>query len=482
MDPCRGCGTEKGIYITGGYKKKAGSDSLETDNWYFDFASSKPSLQPAKKMMSGGLSYYSSVVSYGGKVYFTGKGLVGKRDCFIAFTEEATKDPGDVSLIPEAKPDIKIVSLETASDKSVSLKKGGRATLFCKAVYPEGMKEEERPPLLYSAGNDRIAAVNPLSGELTARALGSTIVTASCGDKSVSFDINVTDKAVPYLEYKQLSIKEGEIQKIKFEPGYVTGKEKVIWTSLDKKTATVKNGLVTGNKAGTTLIRITVKEGKDILFQDEIYLTVKGVDKPVNVTKDKNVKLKLGAGTIKTSMGDKVKLKAVLSGTGKDTAEATFNVSNTDIMEAAETPPEKKTEGNNVTYEQTFSADGPGTVWISVSTKDPSSGAENVRVCKVIISSPAKELALSLSDIGRVEEDVYILKKGSYGEIVATPDKNPCTDTLSFKAKGGAVTVNNGIVYAKKVSKIDKKTGKPVPDTVTVKCGKVTRTVKVAVE
>ena len=55
-------------------------------------------------------------------------------------------------------------------------------------------------------------------------------------------------------------------------------------------------------------------------------------------------------------------------------------------------------------------------------------------------------------------------------------------DIRSLKAKGGAVTVRNGVINTKKVSKKDKNTGKYIPDTVTVKCGKITKIINVIVE
>jgi hypothetical protein len=63
-------------------------------------------------------------------------------------------------------------------------------------------------------------------------------------------------------------------------------------------------------------------------------------------------------------------------------------------------------------------------------------------------------------------------------DITVSSDTSPSSLEKSHTMKAGAVKVKNGVLYANKVSKKDKKTGEYIPDTITVKCGKVTETVK----
>ena len=92
-------------------------------------------------------------------------------------------------------------------------------------------------------------------------------------------------------------------------------------------------------------------------------------------------------------------------------------------------------------------------------------------------------MELILDDVGyRDSDNALVMKKGISGRLYCEVTPATCTDTtITWKAKGGAVTIKNGVFYAKKVSKKDKKTGEYIPDTVTVKCGKVTETVKMIV-
>ena len=75
------------------------------------------------------------------------------------------------------------------------------------------------------------------------------------------------------------------------------------------------------------------------------------------------------------------------------------------------------------------------------------------------------------------------MKQGSYDRLFAVLNPVDTTDIgkIKWTAKG-SVTVKNGTVYAKSVSKKDKKTGKAVPSTVTFSCGKTSQTIYVIVE
>lgn len=83
----------------------------------------------------------------------------------------------------------------------------------------------------------------------------------------------------PKLNAKSISLKVGQSKKVKIKNK--PSKAKVKWKSKNKKIATVKNGRITGKKAGTTkvTVKLTYKKGKKKLNKT---LTVK-----VKVTKKK---------------------------------------------------------------------------------------------------------------------------------------------------------------------------------------------------
>ena len=111
-------------------------------------------------------------------------------------------------------------------------------------------------------------------------------------------------------------------------------------------------------------------------------------------------------------------------------------------------------------------------------------GAQNVRLCKVTILAPAQDVDLSFyDDVGDYDTNgAYVVEKGVRGRINCNVTPATCTDiTITWKTKGGAVTVKNGVFYANKVSKKDKNTGEYIPDDIIVKCGKATRTLKMIV-
>ena len=81
------------------------------------------------------------------------------------------------------------------------------------------------------------------------------------------------------------------------------------------------------------------------------------------------------------------------------------------------------------------------------------------------------------------DADAIRIKQGSYDRLYYAVDPSDTTDIgkISWSAKGG-VTVKNGVIYAKSISKTDKKTGSIKPAEVTLKCGKAKHTIKVVVQ
>ena len=483
-----GCGTRQGIYLAGGYKLMEGTDQIEADNWFFDYAHPEKGFVPCEKRIASERLYEPAVCCYRGRVYFSGKTMDDENTRIIACGDARgeTWDLGEKPLVPEPQPEKAISSLKRVGERSLKLKTGASAVLSCRASYPSGTKEEDRPPLLYKSENEELVRVNPLTGELLAVRPGRTKITASCGNKSTAFDISVSRDAAPSLFETDLTLNTGEQYRLSFDPGYGTGAEKVVWTSLDKKTAVVKNGLITARKAGTAVIRMTVKNGGKVISTQDCDLTVKDIGVSKAQSKDKSVKLSLNKSSIKTKVGETISLKASLSGSDRDKVVPVSLVTNENLIEKSEDNDSRigQASGKKLDYSYSFKALAPGTAYITVTSTNPATGAQNIKVCRVVISAPAQSISLSPDNAGHMSGDgIWVLKKGAVSRLKPEVSPESCTDTVfTWKAKGGAVSVKNGVISANKLSRKDKKTGQYVPDTVTVKCGRVTKSIQVIVE
>lgn len=104
------------------------------------------------------------------------------------------------------------------------------------------------------------------------------------------YDINdvtdVLEKLIPApekitLDKNSLSLKEGEKASLSYQitPSYAISKN-VSWTSSNNSVATVKDGVVTAKKAGTTKIRIKTYNGLEATCN----VTVKGITQPAIVS------------------------------------------------------------------------------------------------------------------------------------------------------------------------------------------------------
>ena len=255
------------------------------------------------------------------------------------------------------------------------------------------------------------------------------------------------------------------------------------WSCADPKIAAVKDGLITAKKEGRTLIRVVVNGGKDKITR-ECLLTVTDIELPGASDKDKSVKLSLGKKALKTKSGKSADLKVILSGKDPEDVEVNAFSSNTNVLLVSEDRKESGT-GNKLTYTYKCTGNGPGTAYVIIKSINKNTGAENTELCKVTVTAPAEAIDYYPDNSVSVEWDgddqVFVMKKGAYCRIYAEPVPEISTDTkFTWKAKGKSVTVKNGVVYARKESKKGKN-GNYVPDVITVKCGKVTETIRVVV-
>lgn len=198
----------------------------------------------------------------------------------------------------------------------------------------------------WSTKNKKIATVS--KGKITGKKVGKTTITAKAGSKSAKVEVNVVKKATNAtkitLNKKTLKINTGASAALqaKLTPAKATTEVKWSVDKAGKKVVNIKNGIVTGKKAGVATI--TAKAGKK---------TAKCV---VTVTKaGVKTKLKKANGTVKV----KKTLKITLKGDSKDTI-ASCTTSNKKI---ATVKVDKKKKSATITGKK------KGTATITVVTK-----------------------------------------------------------------------------------------------------------------
>ena len=107
--------------------------------------------------------------------------------------------------------------------------------------------------ITWSSSNKKVATVNS-KGVVTAKAKGTAVITATCGDYTATCTVTVKTPTLK-LAKTSASIKVGKKTTIK---ATATPTGTVKYTSSNKKIATVSSkGVVTGKKKGTAKITVT---------------------------------------------------------------------------------------------------------------------------------------------------------------------------------------------------------------------------------
>jgi hypothetical protein len=267
----------------------------------------------------------------------------------------------------------------------------------------------------------------------------------------------------------------------------------------------VSKGLVTAKKPGTAVVQAIIKvkpagaKKAITLPAASCTIIVKATenDKPKNKKNDKTYKLALSKSTLKINRTTKAEQGLTIKLTPKKPLtveqlisgnEITVDSTNYDVVEVSELGDLKAdSKGKTARAALKLTAVGPGTAYIIVKSKQ-GEGQENIAVCKITVTTPVGSIKIvgdanklipeDASDTGEI---MIKMKRGSYDRLYYEIDPTDTTDIgkIKWSAKGG-VTVKNGIIFAKKVSK--KKGASVKPATVTIKCGKKSHTIKIVVE
>ena len=112
----------------------------------------------------------------------------------------------------------------------------------------------DAPKVTFTSSNPKVAAVNKTTGKVTAKAKGSAVITAKCGDVKVTCKVTVKNPTLT-LNKTSASVKVGKTTKVTAK---ATPSGKVTYKSGNKKIATVSsNGTIKGIKKGTAKITVT---------------------------------------------------------------------------------------------------------------------------------------------------------------------------------------------------------------------------------
>jgi len=431
-------------------------------------------------------------------------------------TDPAYEDPGEY-----AYKNVKIKSLaitDPASKKKITkltASLNGLTIVDAKAVYKN---DTDMPPLVFKSSNTDVAKVKTVSGENPGEARcviagcrpGVVTVTAYCGNKTAKLTVTVGDEEVGAIKlFSQrlensaekidgqyvLELQTGEQELLSASPyeDFNTTPIKVTWKSDDPRIATVRNGLVTARIAdkGHTTVTAQAKvkpygSSKWInLPPAKVVVRVKAIEVPKKARNDKSYNLSLKSSQNLDLTAAKIGKKNVISGC---TVTAKLKGAKPEKLEWKST--NESIVSVNAKEDDPLSAGilakGIGTAYVVLEGTNAGSNLTNRAVMKITVKATAPDIEFTNDTLGALSDDytTLILKQGSYDRLAVNiscpvPGDTAVTYNVSEKitwSGSGGVTVTDGVVFAKNLSK----NGKAAK--VTVKCGKSKKELKVIVK
>lgn len=191
-----------------------------------------------------------------------------------AGTTEITAKVGDKTAVCKVTVNIPLESI-TISPSEMRLESG--ETKSFKVTYnPEDTTDDKT--IRWNVGDNTIASVDE-NGNVTGLKGGVTTVSATSAN---GLTVSAQVKVLIHTTGLEMSAKEAEVNRgeeiqlgVNFIPANTDDSKDVIWYSTDQEVAVVnQNGLVTGKKAGTAVIRAVAKDGG---FTAECTVTVKEI-------------------------------------------------------------------------------------------------------------------------------------------------------------------------------------------------------------
>ena len=173
------------------------------------------------------------------------KDLLAKEKPTQAEIDEATTHL-NAAVEALVKADTKVTV--TLNKKTATVYKGKTTTLKATVTGTAAAK------VTFTSSNPKVAAVNKTTGKVTAKAKGTAVITAKCGDVKVTCKVTVKNPTLT-LNKTSASVKVGKTTKITAK---AAPSGKVTYKSGNKKIVTVSsNGTIKGIKKGTAKITVT---------------------------------------------------------------------------------------------------------------------------------------------------------------------------------------------------------------------------------
>lgn len=302
----------------------------------------------------------------------------------------------------------------TLNKTTINLLVGETETLI-KNIQPENATNKD---VNWHSSNTNVATIDK-NGKVTAKKVGTAIITVYTQKKQVSCTVNVVDK----IELKGISLnkntltlkeKTSEILKIQYTPSNATNKN-ITWQSSNKNIATVdSSGKVTGISPGTAKITVISKDGG---FVSECKVIVEAISKKITgVSLDKK-ELKINAGEEST-------LKATINPSYAENKNITWESSNEEVA---------------IVKDGKITAIKPGDAEIKVITDDGKKEA----ICKItVLSPPIKSIKFQ-----EEEMTVYIDSETKL-ETINEPKDSIMEEPVWISSNETVATIENGLLKA----------------------------------
>ena len=281
-------------------------------------------------------------------------------------------------------------------------------------VKPSNATNKE---VIWISSNPKVATVDS-NGNIYGKSIGTTDITVKTIDNEKTDSITVVIKGINAKQIKlnktktEMYVGSKEQIKATISPSNTTDKN-IIWTSSNPKVATISNGLITANKAGTTTITAKTHNGKVASLQ-------------VNVRNINATSISLNKTKTEIYVGSKEQITATVNPSNASIKTVSWTSSNNNIV----TVSDGLIIGKNV-----------GTATITAKTHNGKTANLQVIVKKV----PVSGISLNKTNI--------TLAVGSSTQVTANVTPNNATDkSVRWTSSNNSVaTVSNGLIKANKL-------------------------------
>lgn len=265
--------------------------------------------------------------------------------------------------------------------------------------------------ITWDSSNPDVASVH--NGEVTARAQGSTTITATCGDEAVTCAVTVADYTLT-LSAESLSLFVGDHTTVSAH-GAPSGAT-VSWSSSNTQVAAVSNGSINAVGSGTTTITASFSYG--------------GISRSASCSVTVNeARVELSQSSLTMNIGDTKILSATVSPSGQS---ITWSSSNTDVA--------------TVSSSGKVTAVGSGMAAITASFKY--GGATRSASCSVTVNKVQIELSQSSLTMNIGDTETLSATVSPSGQSVTWSSSNTNVATVSNSGTVSAVGSGTATITA----------------------------------